>query len=75
MPVVASNRIGTETFEHSHITFYGGSFIAGPAGEIVAQVGLRVTTGWGTAALDATEWALCSITSRSLACCMSMHCF
>ena len=40
MPVVASNRIGTETFQHSHITFYGGSFIAGPAGEIVAQVGL-----------------------------------
>ena len=24
VPVVASNRIGTEAFEHSHITFYGG---------------------------------------------------
>lgn len=41
LPVVASNRIGTEKFEHSHITFYGGSFIAGPAGEIVAQAGAR----------------------------------
>lgn len=41
MPVVASNRIGTERFDASHITFYGGSFIAGPAGEIVAQVGWR----------------------------------
>jgi hypothetical protein len=59
MPVVASNRIGTETFEHSHITFYGGSFIAGPAGEIVAQVGLRVTTDWGAAGLDPTGLALC----------------
>jgi len=39
-PVIASNRIGTETFENSHITFYGGSFIAGPSGEIVAQVGI-----------------------------------
>ena len=39
LPVVASNRIGTETFERSHITFYGGSFIAGPTGEIVAQAG------------------------------------
>lgn len=37
VPLVASNRIGTETFEHSHITFYGGSFIAGPSGEVVAQ--------------------------------------
>lgn len=39
VPVVASNRVGTETFEDSSITFYGGSFIAGPAGEVVAQVG------------------------------------
>lgn len=37
VPLIASNRIGKETFEQSHITFYGGSFIAGPAGEIVAQ--------------------------------------
>jgi hypothetical protein len=52
LPVVASNRIGTEAFEHSHITFYGGSFIAGPSGEIVAQVGQAPRyggsrAGWG----------------------------
>ncbi len=41
VPVVASNRIGTETFEKSDITFYGGSFVSGPTGEIVAQVGGR----------------------------------
>lgn len=41
VPVVASNRIGTERFEDpvSEITFYGGSFIADPTGAIVAQVG------------------------------------
>ena len=39
VPLVASNRIGREDFENSHINFYGGSFIAGPTGEVVAQVG------------------------------------
>ena len=34
MPLVASNRIGKEIMN----TFYGGSFIAGPTGEIRAQV-------------------------------------
>ena len=34
MPLVASNRIGKEILN----TFYGGSFIAGPTGEIRAQV-------------------------------------
>lgn len=38
VPIMASNRIGVETFEQSQITFYGGSFIAGPTGEILAQV-------------------------------------
>lgn len=36
MPLVASNRIGTEIDETS-MTFYGSSFIAGPTGEIIAQ--------------------------------------
>jgi N-carbamoylputrescine amidase len=40
-PVVASNRVGVETFEKSEITFYGGSFIGGQEGEVVAQVGAR----------------------------------
>eukprot|EP00887_Chlorella_sp_A99_P003255 scaffold9.g3255.t1 len=39
VPLVASNRIGREEFDGSHITFYGGSFIAGPTGEVVAQAG------------------------------------
>ncbi|PJI08468.1 MULTISPECIES: N-carbamoylputrescine amidase [Clostridium] len=36
MPLVASNRIGTEVDDTS-MTFYGSSFIADPTGEIVAQ--------------------------------------
>lgn len=39
VPVIASNRIGREEFENSHITFYGGSFILGTKGEVCAQVG------------------------------------
>lgn len=36
MPLVASNRIGTEVDDTS-MTFYGSSFIADPTGEIIAQ--------------------------------------
>lgn len=39
VPVVASNRIGTEEFKNSEITFYGGSFISGQHGEVLQQVG------------------------------------
>lgn len=39
VPVVASNRIGTEVADDVALTFYGSSFIAGPTGEIVAQAG------------------------------------
>lgn len=39
IPVIASNRIGTESDEDSSITFYGSSFIAGPAGNKVAEAG------------------------------------
>ncbi len=35
MPVVASNRIGTETFGTSQITFYGSSFITDNKGRII----------------------------------------
>ncbi|MBI2800403.1 MAG: N-carbamoylputrescine amidase [Gammaproteobacteria bacterium] len=38
-PLVAANRIGTERGVSCSLTFYGGSFIAGPTGEIVAQAG------------------------------------
>ena len=37
MPLVASNRIGTENGERGSMTFYGSSFIAGPTGEKVAE--------------------------------------
>ena len=37
MPLVASNRIGTERGEKLEITFYGSSFIADHTGAIVAQ--------------------------------------
>ena len=37
MPLVASNRIGTEKGEKLSITFYGHSFIADHTGAIVAQ--------------------------------------
>ncbi len=39
MPLVASNRIGTETGEKYTMKFYGSSFIASPTGEKVAEAG------------------------------------
>jgi len=39
IPLVASNRIGTEQGETCSITFYGSSFVAGPTGEKVAEAG------------------------------------
>lgn len=38
LPVIAANRVGTEKGLHSELTFYGSSFIAGSAGEIVAEL-------------------------------------
>ncbi len=37
IPVVASNRVGTETDGDSKITFYGSSFITDEYGEIISQ--------------------------------------
>jgi N-carbamoylputrescine amidase len=37
MPLVASNRVGTEQGESCAITFYGHSFIADHTGAVVAQ--------------------------------------
>jgi N-carbamoylputrescine amidase len=39
VPLVASNRIGTEQGESCSITFYGGSFIADQTGAKVAEAG------------------------------------
>jgi N-carbamoylputrescine amidase len=54
MPVVASNRIGTETGERVSMTFYGSSFIAGPTGEKLAEAD-RVSETVLTAAFDLDE--------------------
>ena len=37
IPVVASNRVGTESFDNSNITFYGSSFITDNKGSVIAQ--------------------------------------
>ena len=37
VPVVASNRIGTESSGNSSVTFYGSSFIAGSTGQLLAE--------------------------------------
>ncbi len=55
MPVVASNRIGTETFDPSHITFYGSSFITDNKGKIIAQAD-RNTQGVIFADIDLEEF-------------------
>jgi N-carbamoylputrescine amidase len=39
VPLVASNRIGTEKGDLGSTTFWGSSFIAGPRAEIVAKAG------------------------------------
>ena len=51
VPVVASNRVGREAAEDGEILFYGTSFIAGPTGEIVAELG-RSGEGVATARFD-----------------------
>ncbi|MBX2854965.1 MAG: hypothetical protein KTR21_08250, partial [Rhodobacteraceae bacterium] len=38
MPVMASNRIGVEAWDHLGMSFYGGSFVAGQEGEILAEM-------------------------------------
>ncbi len=51
LPVVASNRIGRETFQKSKITFYGSSFITDNNGRIIAQAD-RTTQGVIVAEID-----------------------
>jgi N-carbamoylputrescine amidase len=51
MPLVASNRIGVERGQKYEMTFYGSSFIAGPAGEKLVEAD-RVTEAVITATFD-----------------------
>jgi len=54
LPLVASNRIGTEQGEKYTMTFYGSSFIASPTGEKVAEAD-RVSEAVLTASFDLDE--------------------
>jgi len=57
VPVIASNRIGTEKCEDYSITFYGSSFIADEYGQIRKQMD-RETEGVITETFDLDEIAL-----------------
>ena len=54
MPLVASNRIGTEVQGDTEMRFYGSSFIAGHTGEILAEAD-RSTETHITASFDLDE--------------------
>ena len=56
MPVVAANRVGVEKGQAGEIRFYGSSFIAGPTGEILAELD-RGEEDVITARLDLAEIA------------------
>jgi N-carbamoylputrescine amidase len=56
VPVIASNRIGTETVDHVTMSFYGSSFIAGPTGAMVAEAD-RMSESFITASFDLDETA------------------
>ncbi|ASG20085.1 N-carbamoylputrescine amidase [Nitrospirillum viridazoti] len=56
VPLVASNRVGTEPDDDRSITFYGSSFIAGPKGEKVAEANREEETVL-TATFDLDEIA------------------
>lgn len=51
VPVVASNRVGTEEHDAATMTFYGSSFVAGPQGEIMVEAS-RDQAEFVTAAVD-----------------------
>ena len=57
VPVIASNRIGTERFDNSRITFYGSSFITDNKGQVITQAG-RSGDGVVTAAFDLEQHRL-----------------
>jgi N-carbamoylputrescine amidase len=51
MPVMASNRIGTEVQDGTEVTFYGTSFVAGETGQILTQAD-RVSEAVRCASVD-----------------------
>ncbi|HKD23119.1 MAG TPA: N-carbamoylputrescine amidase [Rhizomicrobium sp.] len=57
VPLVAANRIGVEKGRSGEMTFYGSSFIAGPTGEIAAELG-RTDEGFASASFHLDEIAV-----------------
>jgi N-carbamoylputrescine amidase len=57
VPLVAANRIGVEKGRAGEMTFYGSSFIAGPTGEIAAELG-RTDEGFASASFHLDEIAV-----------------
>ena len=51
MPLVASNRVGVEKCPTGEMTFYGSSFVAGPTGDVAAELG-RTDEGFCSASFD-----------------------
>ena len=56
MPVLASNRIGTEKGQAGELTFYGSSFIADATGAITVELD-RNAEGFATATFDLDDLA------------------
>ena len=56
LPLIASNRIGSERGQAGELMFYGSSFIADPTGALVAELG-RAEEGIVTARFDLDELA------------------
>lgn len=56
IPLAASNRVGVERGRAGELTFYGSSFIAGPTGEILAELN-RSDEGVASARFDLADVA------------------
>ena len=57
VPVVAANRIGDEAQRDVEMSFYGGSFVCGPTGELLAEAGEGEGIALATLDLDAAAEA------------------
>ena len=56
VPLAAANRVGVERGRAAELAFYGSSFITGPTGEIIAELG-RAEEGVAVARFDFHEIA------------------
>lgn len=64
VPVIASNRVGTEKIEDSSITFYGSSFITDGTGKVIKEANrtdetiIMATFDLDALAFQRTEWGV-----------------